>query len=124
MKPLAVLAILAIAAPALADRKTEEVALIAASAADIITTEMALARDPWTVDGVEYVPTEGGAILSQFKSPAARVAVKAAGTAGIIWLARYFEGKGHPRAASIIRISSVSLWNSAAGWNLSLTIRR
>ena len=56
------------ASPALADRRTEEIAVIAASAADIITTEIWLAHDPYTVDGVEHFPTEGGPILAQLGS--------------------------------------------------------
>ena len=117
------LLILLFASPALADRRTEEIAVIAASAADIITTKIWLHHDPYMVDGVEHFPTEGGPILGQLSSPVARIAVKAGGTAGILWLARFVEGKGHDRAASFIRLTGVSVWSGAAGWNLSLSIR-
>ena len=111
------------ASPALADRRTEEIAVIAASAADIIATEIWLAHDPYMVDGVEHFPTEGGPILGKLDSTAARIAVKAGGTAGILWLARFVEGKGHDRMASFVRLTGISAWSAGAGWNVSLSVR-
>ena len=103
------------ASPALADRRTEEIAVIAASAADFIATEVWLHDDTASVTPIERNP------LAQ--STAARIAVKAGSTAGLLWLARFAERKGHDRMASIVRLTGISVWSGAAGFNISLTIR-
>lgn len=123
MRYLLSIAVLMTASMAFGDRKTEEIALVAASAADIITTEVWLAHDPYEKNGVMHFPTEGGIVLSRIDSPVGRIAVKAGGTAGILFFARFWEKKGHDRVASFIRLSGISVWSGAAGWNLSLSFR-
>jgi hypothetical protein len=102
------------AAPAHADRRTEELTVLAAAAADILTTEIWLSHELGSVTPIELNPIMG--------SVHQRVLVKSAGTLGILYLARRLE-TDHPKAASLLRWSTASLWFGSAGWNLSLTIR-
>lgn len=102
--------LLLVSSPLLAsDRKTEELAIVGAAAADLITTEIALGAG-----GTELNPL--------MQSPGKRMLVKTAGTVAIIALARSLENE-HPKAASVLRWSTFAVWVGAAGWNASVAIR-
>lgn len=94
------------------DRKTEEIFLVAAAAADVVTTEIMLRQE----GTYETNPLGRGPTWQ-------RVAIKTAGVLTVASLARYAEGSGHGKAASILRWGAVSAWFAASSWNVSLTVR-
>ena len=109
---LALLTCLALAPRLEADSRTaEELALVAAGAADIISTELALQGS-----NVHEANPLG-------QSTTSRIAIKSGATAGMLLLARYMDSHGNPGAARIIRWSGIAAWGTAAGWNVSLTFR-
>lgn len=105
------------------DRKAEEIAVVVAHAADAITTEIWLAHDPWVgADGLTYYPADRNALYRVLDSPAERIAVRAAGVAVSLWLARKVE-KSRPKVATVIRMFHVSLEGGWAAWNVGLIVR-
>ena len=92
-----------------ADQKLEEVALISAAAADLVSTELALEH------GSEANPL--------MENRAVRISAKAASTTLILLLARKLQDN-HPKLAGTLRFTGIAFSAGAAGWNLSLTLSR
>lgn len=105
-----VLSLLVVAAPALADRKLEEILLVSSAAADLISTEYSISKG-----ATELNPFAGD-------TTAQRIAVKSAGTVAIVLLSRLMERQGHPKVASVFRFSAAAVNFTAAGWNVSMTV--
>jgi hypothetical protein len=106
-----VLVIVALSSAVYADQKTEEILVVASAAADVVSTEIWLRHD---------VATEANPLM---QSRATRIVSKAAGTAGLLYLGRWLDNRGNDKAASFVRLTAASVWLTATGWNVSLTIR-
>lgn len=94
-----------------ADQKLEEAVLISSAAFDLISGEVGI-----QTQGYESNPLMGS-------SPVQRIAVKAGSTALILLLARKLQ-PNHPKLASVLRFSGITLWTTAGAWNVSLTLSR
>ena len=110
-RPASALLLLLLGTPVSADQKLEEVVLISAAAADLISTELALSR--------------GGAQEANplLENRAVRISAKAASTALILLLARKLQ-ENHPKLASTLRWTGVAFSAGATGWNVSMTFSR
>lgn len=73
-----------------------------ASAADLVTTEMAL-RQPGMSEANPFLRSTGG-----------RLAVKGLATAGVIGVHRELKRRKKNRAAKILAISAIAVWSGAA----------
>lgn len=102
------------------DRKIEEISLVSAAIADLVTQEIWESNGHYYHDNTWKNPNETNPIAG---STGKRIAIKTASTVGIIALARLLDSKGHGKTASILRWGTVSAWGAAAGWNISLSIR-
>ena len=88
--------------------KAGVVAVIAAAVADVVTTHQGLARGAH----------EANPAMRPFaRSTVGMVAIKAAGTAGVIWSANELRKLGHPRWATGLVWAVTGLWGSVAVWN-------
>lgn len=83
-----------------------EIALVGAGAADLMTTELALAHDGFR----ELNPVMG--------SPAARVGVKTLATVAVIAGSRELRRRGHRRWAKGLCWGGAVVWAGAAAWNV------
>lgn len=88
--------------------RSQEIGVVGAAAADVISTEVALANG-----GTEANPL--------MVNRTARIAVKSGTTAAVVLIARELEESGHTRAASILRMSIFTMWMGAAAWNLAVS---
>lgn len=97
-------------ASAFSDQKLEETLLAVSAASDIVSTELGLRR--------------GAAEANPLGREAwQRIAIKAGATGGIIAIGRYLDRRGHPGSARLLRLSTISLWFSATGFNVAVTMR-
>jgi hypothetical protein len=96
------------AAPAGAARDLDLLTLgvVGAGAADLATTEWALATVPGARDANPLV-----------RGPASAVVVKLGMTAGVLLLDREFRRRGHPRAGKVLKIATIVVWGGCAAWN-------
>jgi len=96
------------AAPAGAARELDLLTLgvLGAGAADLATTEWALATVPGARDVNPLV-----------RGPASAVVVKLGMTAGVLLLDREFKRRGHPRAGRVLKVATIVVWGSCAAWN-------
>lgn len=98
--------ILALLLPGCASVHKGDIAIAAASSADAVSTEVLVTRD-----NLE----EANPLL---QDQAVRLAVKAAATAGAIYLHRHYKKKGEEKKAKAVVILLVGLWGGAFAWNL------
>jgi DNA (cytosine-5)-methyltransferase 1 len=103
-KVVAMLA-LALALPACAARQSIPIA----AGADLVTTEVVIARGGVELNPIPPLQTTGG-----------RVALKAAGTAFLVWLCERLEADGHHTTAEILKWTAVGAWGGAAVWNANV----
>lgn len=103
------------------DRRTEEIFVIAANAADLITTEIWLNHGPYFDSGQLRIPSEKNPFAQG--SFAKRAALKAGTTTATLLIARLLDRRGHDKAASVLRWSATVVYLGAASWNVSLSIR-
>lgn len=87
--------------------RSQEIGVVGAAAADVISTEVGLSNG-----GTESNPL--------MENRTARIAVKSGTTAAVILIARELDSAGHTKAASIMRMSVFTLWMGAATWNLAV----
>ena len=83
-----------------------EIALVGAGAADLMTTELALAHDGFR----ELNPVMG--------SPAARIGVKTLATVAVLAGSRELKRRGHRGWAKAVCWSVAGAWVGAAAWNV------
>ena len=122
MKSIIVVATLLLATLAsAADRKTEEILVVVANVADLISTEVWLNNGPYLDNGQLKTPMERNPLARG--SFTKRVAIKAGTTAATLLIARLWDCRGHTRAASTLRWSATVTYFGVAGWNASLSIR-
>ena len=81
--------------------------VLGAAAADLGTTQWALATVPGAHDANPLVRGSGSA-----------VAVKAGMTAGVLLLDRHLQRTGHRRAGKVLKIAVIVAWGSCAAWNV------
>lgn len=112
---------LLIPAPAAAEKPDKWfVALQAAGAADLVSTELWLRHDPWlSSDGRWREPAELNPLGQHL---AGRIALKAGLNTLSWWGAKKLEENGHSRWANVVRWSALSYQCGLAGWNVSLTV--
>ena len=58
------------------------------------------------------------------RNQAVRIVGKVALTGVVLWSARKLEGGGHEKMAQFLRYTTASVYMGAAGWNVSLTVKR
>ncbi len=80
-----------------------DVMVVTSAAADLATTEWALRGGPSLREVNPLMQTQG-----------ARVGVKAMAMVGVIGGARYFERRGHPKAAKLLKWAAVVAWSGLA----------
>lgn len=101
---------LALASMASGDQRSEELLMVGSALADIISTEIALAQH-----GID----EANPLL---RHQGARIATKAAVTAGLIIAARKLEANGRRDIAKWLRWPAIVVWAGASGWNVAVTV--
>lgn len=82
-------------------------AMFGASAADLITTEIALSQSGF----VEVNPL--------FRNRAPRVAAKVLAPVALYGLSRELEKRGHRKWSKGLRWGAVAVWSAAAAWNIN-----
>lgn len=87
---------------AAADRLT--IGVLAASAADLATTQWGMAPGVHDVNPIINGPTSA-------------TLVKVGATAGVLLLDRELKRRGHKRASKVLKITTIVVWGSAAAWN-------
>ena len=97
--------ILALTVSGCASVSRGELAVVAVSTGDIVTTEALLARGGYA---------EANPLMQE---QAVRLVAKAAATAGVIYLHRKFKKKGEHGKAKAVIIIAVSIWGGAFVWN-------
>jgi hypothetical protein len=110
VRALPLLSILLFGSQAFSDQKLEETLLVVSAASDILSTEL----------GLRLGASEANPLG---KEAWQRIAIKAGATAGILAIGRYLDREGCPGKARFLRLSAVSLWFSATGFNVAVTLR-
>ena len=82
--------------------------IVGASAADLVSTEWALAQDPTGL-------REGNPLLQE---QGTRIALKAAGTVALVYVYKQVKKK-NPRGGRVVAIVVGSLFLSVTAWNVS-----
>jgi hypothetical protein len=83
-----------------------EVGMVAASAADLASTEYSLRTNPRVIEGNPLLRDQG-----------ARIAFKLAGTVALVYVYRNLKTR-HPTAAKLLAISVIVSWSMLTAWNL------
>ncbi len=92
-------------------RKAQEIALWSTAAGDLVTTELAIARNDGRV-------VEGNPVMGQ--NPWQRVGVKVGATALIHVLGRKADADGRHGLATAIRMIGITVNGSAIAWNVKV----
>lgn len=80
--------------------------LAGAAAADLVTTEIALARVPGAIEGNPLMTDR-----------AVRIAARVAVTGAVIGVHRSLKRKGEDRKAKLLLVAVAAAWTAAAVWN-------
>ena len=106
-----VLLILLIATTVSADKLSKlELAAIAATAADLVTTEIGIGR---------YGLVEANPLM---KNRGVRIGYGAGQAALLIWLSRWAKRRGSDRMAKVFLLMPIAYHTTAAGWNANLLL--
>ncbi len=102
-----VLALILFAASFAAAADPLTLGVLAASAADLVTTQWGFAAGAPGVHDINPL----------INGPTSATLVKVGATAGVLLLDREFRRRGHKRASKVLKIGAIVVWGSAAAWN-------